>query len=59
MGVCARPVVVERAADGGDAAVHHVAGSDDVGSGLGLADGGAGQQLEGRIVVDVEAVARF
>src|SRR5580658_859820 len=33
---------VEGAADGSDAAVHHVAGGDDVGARLGQADGGAG-----------------
>ena len=46
MGVSAQPFAVERAADGGHAAVHHVAGSNDVGAGAGQADGGAGQQFE-------------
>ena len=63
MGVCCEACFVERAADCGDAAVHHVAGGDDVGAGLGLADGGAGKQLERGIVGDFEigigAVARF
>ena len=44
-------------ADGGDAAVHHVAGRDDVGSGLGQADSGAGEQFERGIVVDFESIA--
>ena len=57
MGVCARPAAVERGADGGHAAVHHVAGGNDVGSGLGQADGGAGQQLERGIVVHFESFA--
>ena len=59
MGVCCEAFVVEGAADGGDAAVHHVAGGDDVGSGAGLADGGAGEQIEGGVVLDLEAVAGF
>ena len=41
MGVCCEAFVVEGAADGGDPAVHHVAGGDNVGSGAGQADGGA------------------
>ena len=46
-------VVVERLADRADAAVHHVARRDDVGAGLGVADRGAGEQLEAPVVVDV------
>ena len=44
-------VVVERLADRGDAAVHHVARRDDVGARLDVADGGAGEQLEAAVVV--------
>ncbi len=46
MGVCARPSIVERAANGGDAAVHHVAGCNDIGAGVGEARGCAGEQIE-------------
>ena len=59
MGVCEQPSLSRALADGGDAAVHHVAGGDDVCAGLGLADGGAGQEFEGGVVVDFEAVAAF
>ena len=48
--VSVRPVVVERVADGGDAAVHHVAGGDDVGAALGVRDRHLGEQLEGDVV---------
>ena len=40
----------QRRADRADAAVHHVARRDDVGAGLGVADRGAREQLERRVV---------
>ena len=54
----ARAGVVERGADRGDAAVHHVARADDVRAGLGVADGRAREQLERRVVVDLAVVER-
>ena len=45
---------VERAANGGHAAIHHVAGSDNVGAGFGLAHCRTRQQLERGIVVHFE-----
>ena len=59
MGVLARPFLSRCCADGGDAAIHHVAGRDDVGAGAGKAGGGAGKQVEGGVVVDFEAVCSF
>jgi hypothetical protein len=50
---------VEGGADGFDAAVHHVAGCNDVGSGLGEGDGGAGEQGEGCVVLDFVEVCIF
>ena len=44
-------VVVERLADRGDAAVHHVARRDDVGARLGVAQRGAREQLDAAVVV--------
>ena len=44
---------VERRADRADHAVHHAAGSDDVGPGLGVADGLLAEQLERGVVVDI------
>ena len=46
-------LLVELVADRGDPAVHHVAGGDDVGAGLGVRDRGAREQLEGDVVVDL------
>jgi len=48
---------IEGGADGVDSTVHHVGGGDDVGSCLGEGDGGLGEQREGRVVVDLVAVA--
>ncbi len=48
-----KPACVERRADGGDAAVHHVGGRDDVGSGAGVGDGTGGEPFERGVVVDV------
>jgi hypothetical protein len=50
---------VERLANRADAAIHHVAGSDEVGAGFGMADGGAREKFEGGVVQDfgVRAVA--
>ena len=45
--------IIEGCADGFDAAVHHVAGCDDVGAGLGEGDGGAGEQGEGCVVLNL------
>ena len=47
-----KPSRVELLADRADAPVHHVRGRDHVGAGARVADGGAGQQLERRVVVD-------
>ena len=58
IGCLGEPGVVERLADRADASVHHVAGRDDVGAGLRLRDGGAGEQLERRVVVDDTARER-
>ena len=44
---------IERGADGGDAAVHHVGGRDDVGARLRLRDGDFLQEGERLVVVDV------
>ena len=44
---------VEGRADGADHAVHHAAGSDQVGPGLGVADGLLAEQLQRGVVVDV------
>ena len=51
----ALPSASRALADGGNAAIHHVAGSDDIGAGAGKACAGAREQLERGIVVDVEA----
>ena len=51
--MCAEAGVVQRGADGGDAAVHHVGRGDDVGAGLGVGDGGAGEQRQRGVVVDL------
>ena len=45
-------VVVEFAADGGDAAVHHVGGSDDVGAGARVREGLLGEDCERGVVGD-------
>src|SRR4029077_7191402 len=45
--------VIERLADGGDAAVHHVGRSDDVHAGTGQRDQSAGKEIEGRVVYDL------
>ena len=44
---------VECGADRCDTSVHHVAGRHDVGTGVGVARGGAGDQLDARVVVDL------
>ena len=49
-------LLVEGGADGADPAVHHVAGGDDVGAGLGVAHRLPGQQLEGGVVEDAVAL---
>ena len=49
---------VERGADGGHAAVHHVARGDHVGAGLGVGDGLLGEQLERDVVDDAAARRR-
>ena len=53
MAVSGKPLVVERVADGGHAAVHHVAGGDEVGAALGVRHGHLGEQLEGDVVDDL------
>ena len=58
IGVSESPCVVERGAQRADAAVHHVARRDDVGAGRGLRDGGAREQLERGVVVDVAVLAQ-
>jgi hypothetical protein len=50
---------IEGLADGGDAAVHHVAGGDDVGSGEGETRPGAGEQVEGGVVFDRPSFTGF
>ena len=56
MGVSAKPVAVQFHADGAHAAVHHVAGRHQVGAGLGVAGGGAGEQFQRGIVQDFAAL---
>ena len=51
------PASSRAAPDGRDLAVHHPAGGDDVGAGVGLGHGGPGVELEGGVVVDL-AVGR-
>ena len=46
-------LVVERAANGGHAAVHHVGRRHDVGAGLGVADRHLGEQFERHVVDDL------
>ena len=46
-------------ADGANAAIHHVARGDDVRAGLGVACGGAGEQLERRVVQNFGERARL
>ncbi len=46
-------LLVELVADRADPAVHHVAGRDRVGAGLGVGDRGFGQQLDRDVVVDL------
>ena len=53
MRVWMKPRVFQRRADGADAAVHHVAGRDDVHAGLGLRQRLADQHLHGLVVEDV------
>ena len=48
--------VRQRLADGSDAAVHHVAGRNDVGAGLDVRDRGARKEVERLVVVDLVAV---
>ena len=46
-------LLVELVADRADPAVHHVAGRDHVGAGLGVGDRGLGEQLDRDVVVDL------
>ncbi len=55
MGVSVKPGWSSSLADGADAAVHHVAGRDDVGAGFGVAGGGAGEEFERGVVQDADA----
>jgi len=51
---------VERGAHGSDAAIHHVAGRDDIGAGAGVGDGGGCEQLHARIIVNArDAVVKL
>ena len=51
-------MVVERGPQGADPAVHHVARSDDVGTGLGLGDRSTGEKLERQVVVDLAVLTQ-
>lgn len=51
--------LIEGLADGADAAVHHIAGGDDIGAGFGVADGGFGEELEGGVILDGPVGAFF
>ncbi len=51
IGISGKPFFVERLANGGDSAIHHVGWRDDVGPGFSMREGRAGQQLQGRIVL--------
>ena len=54
--VCvARPIKTR--ANGGNHAVHHAAGSHDVGTGLGVRNGNFGQNIQGLIVENIACVA--
>ncbi len=46
-------VLVEFFADGGDATVHHVGRSDDVGAGAGMGQGLLGEDGDGGVIGDV------
>ena len=50
---------VERFANGGYAAIHHVAGRHHVSTGFGQADGRAGQLAERGVVIHNPALAGF
>ena len=50
-------VLIQLIADGGDAAIHHVGGRNDIGARLGQRYSGLRQQVERGIVIDVELVA--
>jgi hypothetical protein len=52
-------VLVQRLPDGGHAAIHHVAGRDDVRPGFGVAQGGAGQQGQGGVIGHATAFGLF
>jgi hypothetical protein len=45
-------MTIKGGTDGADAAVHHVAWGDEIGAGIGVADGGAGEEIERGIVED-------
>ena len=48
---------VERLADGADAAVHHVARSDEIRAGGGVREGGLRQQLDRLVIQNMEMLA--
>ncbi len=47
-----KPRGIQLAADRADAAVHHVGRGDQVGAGLGVGEGGVGEEAEGGVVVN-------
>ncbi len=49
-------LVVQLAPDGRDAPVHHVRRGDDVGAGLGVGGGGAGEKLQAHVVEDLAGI---
>src|SRR6185312_11471673 len=53
------PIGIQLCANGGDAAVHHVAGGDDVGAGGGVAGGGLGEEFQCGVVEDGGGWAAF
>ncbi len=52
IGTWLKAVFVQRVADFGHPAVHHVRRGHHVGSGLGVGQGRAGQQVQGGVVID-------
>ena len=49
--------LIERGANGSDATVHHVTGRDDIRTGRGERDGGAGEQVQAGVVFYGELLA--
>lgn len=48
--------LIEVEADCADAAIHHIGRGDEVGTGLGLEDGHAGEDLDGAVIIDLLSI---